>query len=126
MKIDIDNHQCKDAGLALLLILLLIAIFSASQKLILPSILLLVLIMSVPALFKPFAVIWFAFSHYIGILSSKVILTILFFTIITPVGLIRRLFRADPLLLNGWSSSSETAFKKDNYLYKKSDMMHPY
>ncbi|MBF0201254.1 MAG: hypothetical protein HQK66_08065 [Desulfamplus sp.] len=124
MKINIK--ESRDAGLALILIFLITDFFLKTIDLILPSIVILVFIMTVPIIFKPFAKVWFTLSHYLGIVTSKIILTLLFFIVITPVALTRRLFKADPLFLNGWNSGLTSAFKKEELCYKKSDIVHPY
>ena len=122
-----DNvSQGKDAGLALALILLLIVYVGNVYCLILPAIGVLVVVMTIPAIFKPFAVIWFGFSKYLGTFSSKIILTLLFISIVTPISLIRRFFKADPLQLRCWKNQAQSAFQKSDHQYTGADMQHPY
>jgi hypothetical protein len=40
---------------------------------------------------------WMTLGHYLGLINTRIILTIVFFAIITPLGLIKRTFGRDPL-----------------------------
>jgi len=51
-----------------------------------------------PAALRRFHTIWMAFSLSIGWIMSRLILTILFFLVITPTGLIMRAFGKDPMM----------------------------
>ena len=50
-----------------------------------------------PIVLKPLQKIWMGFSIIIGFFMSRVILSILFFLVLTPIGLIMRLFGKDIL-----------------------------
>jgi hypothetical protein len=49
-----------------------------------------------PALLRPIQRGWMAFALVLGHVNTRIILTVLFYLVMTPVGLIMRLFR-DPL-----------------------------
>ena len=116
----------KDSGLALVLIMLLIMHFTKIYCLIIPACIMLVLAMTIPVIFRPFAIIWFGLSNFTGKISSTIILTLLFFTIIVPVSLTRRLFKIDSLQLKLWGNGSETAFREKSHQYERSDLETPY
>ena len=50
-----------------------------------------------PIVLKPLQKIWMGFSIIIGFFMSRVILSMLFFLVLTPIGLIMRLFGKDIL-----------------------------
>lgn len=50
-----------------------------------------------PKLLLPFQKIWMAFSIVIGFFMSRLILAVLFYTVITPIGLAVRIFGRDIL-----------------------------
>ena len=50
-----------------------------------------------PIILKPFQKVWMGFSVVVGFFMSRVILTILFFIAVTPIGLLMRLFGKDLL-----------------------------
>ena len=118
--------QAKDTGLALILILLLIAYFGKHYYLIPFAIGAIALTMIVPAIFKPLAVVWFGLSHLLGNIVSKIILTLIFILIVTPVGLIRKMFGADPMMLKLWKKDSGSVFLKRDHTFSIKDLEKPY
>lgn len=63
---------------------------------------------------------WKAISEVLGFISSRVILGLVFFGVVTPVGLIKRLFGWDPL--NRRAGSSNSYWKP--YSDRQSDPRH--
>ena len=49
-----------------------------------------------PMLLKPFERVWLALGDRLGWINTRIILTALFYAVVTPAGLLMRLFR-DPL-----------------------------
>lgn len=49
-----------------------------------------------PALLGPVHRIWMAFATVLGHVNTRIILTLLYYLVVTPIGLVMRLFR-DPL-----------------------------
>jgi len=49
-----------------------------------------------PVLYWPFLG-WMFIGHILGAVNTRIILTLMFFLLFTPVGLIMRLFRYDPM-----------------------------
>lgn len=119
-------EQAKDTGLALILVLLLLAHFWGKHSLILPAVGVLILTMTFPAVFRPLAVIWFGLSHILGNIISKILLTIIFALVVTPVGLIRRIFGADSMALKNWKGRQESTFLQRDHLFTIEDMEKPY
>ena len=111
---NVTRDQCKDTGMALILILLFIIYFFKSEHITIYVIALLILNMVAPWVYRPLAVVWFGFSHLMGTIMSKLILSLIFLVVVTPVGLIRRIFCADTLKLK--------AFKRDPILSWKTEI----
>ena len=116
----------KDSGLALVLIILITVLYTKIYVLIIPACIVLVLAMTIPVIFRPFSLIWFGLSDCIGKISSNIILSLLFLSIIFPVSIIRRLFKIDSLQLKLWGNGSETAFREKSHQYERSDLETPY
>jgi hypothetical protein len=70
--------------------------------------------------------LWFALSHFLGSIVSKILLSLLFFTIVTPIGLVRRLAGADSLKLKKWRTGSTSSFTDRNQTYSAEDLERPY
>lgn len=122
----IPTEKNRDTGLAFVLILLLASWFWQQYNLLLPAIFLLLATMIWPPVFKLPARLWFGLSHLIGGVVSKVLLTVVFFVIVLPVGLLRRLFGADPLRLTAWKNGRQSVFTERNHLFEDNDLHKPF
>ena len=122
----IGVNEARDTGLAVILILLIIEFIKRPHLLTIVAMGVLVLTMTWPALFKPLARIWFGFSHILGNVVSRVLLTVVFFVIVTPVGLIRQASGADPMKSSLWKKDLESVLVDRNHLFTKEDIEKPY
>ena len=122
---NIDSRP-RDTGLAAVLILLLVTWFTANATWALPAIVVLVLTMTLPVVFTPLAVIWFGLAELLGHVISNLILTILFFTVLMPIGVVRKIFGADALTLRKWKNKDGTVFISRDHLFSAGDLEKPY
>ena len=121
-----SSNQAKDAGLALVLILLIIEYVKRPGWLVVAAMAALVLTMTWPAVFRPLARVWFGFSHFLGTIVSKVILSFVFFLIVTPMGVIRKAFGADSMKIKLWKNGDESVLVNRDHLYTKEDIEKPF
>lgn len=126
IKMKVSDEQCKDSGLALVLIALILSMVFSPHYLLPIGIGLLVVTMTVPTLFRPFARIWFGFSHALGTLVSRMLLTLLFYGLVTPVGCIRRLLGKDSMQLKKWKRGEVSVFHDRDHLFTRQDLDNPY
>ena len=123
---DISASQCKDSGLALVLMSLILAV-AISPKYFLPvGIVFLVVTMTFPNIYRPFAMVWFGFSHALGTVVSRILLTLLFYLLVTPVGFVRRIFGKDAMQIKSWKKSQASVFQSRDHLFSRQDLDHPY
>jgi len=119
-------NQAKDTGLAIVLILLIFAYMANPGWLLLGAMAMLILTMTWPDVFRPLAKVWFGLSHILGTIVSKIILTIVFFLVVTPVGIVRKVLGADPMRTRLWKKGSASVLVERNMLYSKKDIEKPY
>lgn len=112
--------------MAVVLICLLIGFFSKNTGMFSLSILFLLLDMVACKVYTPVAKIWFGISNILGTIMSKVILTVIFFALVTPIGVIRRLSGADPLQLKKWKKGSESVFTVRDHHFESKEIEKPY
>lgn len=122
----ITVEKCKDSGLALVLICLICFQIWKLSALIILAILFLLVAMSYPPIFKPFAKCWFAFSTALGTVVSKLILTVLFFVMVLPVALVRRLMGKDAMQITCWKKGRESVFRHRDHRFSAKDLEQPY
>ena len=71
-----------------------------SVRLLLPLVLLLLIAaIAMPGLSARLAELWRRFSVFIGLINSRILLTGIYYLVLTPVALVSRLFSGDPLAL---------------------------
>jgi hypothetical protein len=119
-------EKCKDAGLALVLIFLLCFQAWKLETFLLLAIIFLLAAMTYPLIFKPFAKIWFALSTALGTIVSKVLLTVLFFALVLPIGMVRRISGKDSMQLKDWKRGNQTVFRSKNHRFVAKDLEHPF
>lgn len=112
--------------MAVLLILLIVHYFIPTPKVLLMMAGVLVSGMVVPKLYTPVAFVWFGFSNLLGGVVSKLLMGLLFFAVVTPMGLVRRCLGKDAMRLKGWKKSDESVFVVRDYQYSAKDLEHPY
>lgn len=122
----VSKKQASDSGMALVLILLLIALFTENEiyfKIAIPA---LIINMVFPMFYYYFAIIWFGLSQLLGTFMSKIVLSIVYFIMVLPVGFIRRLMGKDSLQLNQFKKANSSVMKVRNHRFDSKDIENPY
>jgi hypothetical protein len=119
-------EQARDTGMAMVLICLILGSWGKFPKFLPVSIVLLLITMVWPNAFRPLARLWFGLSHLMGNVVSRVILTILFFGLVTPIGVIRRWWGADALQLKKWKQGPDSVFIEREGAIQAKDLTQPY
>jgi hypothetical protein len=122
----ITKDQSRDSGMAMVLILLIAYVFMKQEICVFGAMVLHVLNMIVPQVYRPVAVIWFGLSRLLGTIISKILLSIVFFTVVTPIGVLRRLLGKDSLQLRAFRASKESVMLQRNHTFTASDIEKPY
>jgi hypothetical protein len=121
-----NTKRIFNGGLAyLLLLLILYLVFGISWLLYLALAVLLVLMIS-PKIFQPFSWLWYMFTELLGTLVSRILLSLIFYLVVTPVGMLRRLSGKDSLLLKQFNKGSENVFIQQNRSYTAQNLEKPY
>jgi hypothetical protein len=126
LKTKITNDQCKDTGMAMVLILLLLLRSFKHEAFLIGAVATLVIDMTAPQLYRPLAWVWFGLSHIIGNVTSKIILSVVFFCVVVPLGLLRRLSGGDALNLKAFKTGSKSVMKERNHRFVAADIEKPY
>lgn len=122
----ITKDQSRDTGMAMVLILLIVAASRKREGYLFIAMVLQVVNMIVPQVFQPVAVLWLGLSDLMGAVVSKVLLSIVFFGVVTPIALIRRLFGKDSLKLRAFKGSKESVMLERNHVFAGRDLERPY
>jgi len=102
-KIKSDKKSLREFGLTVGGILVILGIIALLRHkgsypyLLIPGAALVIFGLVFPVALLPFQKAWMAFAVVIGYFMSRVILTVLFYAVITPIGVVTRLFGKDML-----------------------------
>ncbi len=122
----LTKKEMSDSGQALVLICLILSLILGGRGWVVAALVFLILNMAWPVLFRPFAFVWLNFSHVLGSIVSRIILTLEFFLLVIPIGLIRRAMGKDTLALKKWKKGEESVFVARDHLYQPDDLKNPY
>jgi hypothetical protein len=140
-KILIDSKKESDTGQALVLLCLIVFMFTFSRLFVTFALILLVVNMVCPVVFRPAALVWFGLAEVLGMVVSRIVLTLVFVMMVIPVGLIRYWAGSDPMRLKEWKQSrnivgcqndasegkyKDSVFVERNHLYTDQDIINPY
>jgi hypothetical protein len=116
----------KDIGLIIVLVLLFTSYWKNTLVLILPATGMLIAAITVPMIFMPVAVIWYYFFLLLEKIISRIVLSLIYFGVITPVSLIRSCLGFDPMQRKTWKNGSGTVFIERNHTFTAKDLTTPF
>lgn len=122
----VSNKECADTSMAMTLICLLVIMFTRSLTLMPLALGLLLLGMVWPRAYSPVAKLWLGISLLLGSVMSKLLLSVIFFVIVTPLALVLRLFGHDPMRLKSWKKGADSTFVTRDHTYEAKDLEHPF
>jgi len=126
IKTSISKKEHVDSGLALLLLTLLFGVWVESYFALRLAIAEVLILLIAPVILYPFTFLWLTISDLMGKVMSKVLLTVIFFGLVFPVGLIRKAMGKDTLRLKKFKSDSGSVFTDRNHEYIKTDFTASY
>jgi hypothetical protein len=112
--------------MAMVLLLLIVYGYTKRQGFFVAAIVLHVLNMTAPKAFRQVAVAWLGFSHLLGTVMSKIVLSIVFFLVVSPVAIIRRLMGKDAMRLRAFKAGDDSVMVRRDHAFVASDIERPY
>ena len=121
-----SRDQARDTGMALTLVALIVFFVTREIRYVTIATAILLLDMIRPSFFKPLAKVWFGLSHVLGTVMSKVILTLTFFVVLTPMGLLRSLLGKDPMRVRQFKQGTDSVFRVRDHTFTAADVEQPF
>ena len=122
----ITKDQSRDTGMAMVFLLLIVFTARKREGWLIAAMALHVLNMLAPQAYRLVAVLWLGLSDLIGAVVSKLLLSIVFFAVVTPIGVLRRLFGKDSLKLRAFKTSQDSVMIERNHTFVGADLERPY
>jgi hypothetical protein len=124
--VTITRDQSRDTGMAMVLLLLLAMLEWGRSELLIAALIVHVVNMIVPQVFRPVAVVWFRLAHLLGAVSSRILMFVVFALVVTPIGLLRRALGKDSLRLRAFRGGDESVMVVRNHTFAAGDLEKPY
>ncbi len=122
----ISKKEASDTGMAMTLICLLLGYFTQNVIYYKIAIPVLVMNMAFPMFYYPFAVIWLGLTNLLGMVVSKVLLSVVYILFLMPMGMIRRAMGKDSLNLTGFKKSKDSVMITRDIEFTANDIKNPY
>jgi len=119
---NMTRDQARATGQVLALGLTLAAFVLNKAELALASAGIMLLVLVWPNVFRPLALFWFGLSEILGWVMTRVIFSTIFFLLVTPVGLCRRMCGLDPMERGRFKNGQESVFRVRDYQYSAQDL----
>jgi hypothetical protein len=123
---NITKDQSRDTGMGIVLLLLLLFLGRKREWYLIAAIAGHVVNMIVPQVYRPLGVVWLGLSDLLGMIGSKILLAVVFFGIVTPIAVVRRLLGKDSLKLRAFKTGQDSVMVERNHLFVSTDLERPY
>jgi hypothetical protein len=110
----------------MVLLLVLALLKWGRNELLIAALIVHVVNMIVPQVFRPVAIAWFGLARLLGAVASRVLMFVVFALVVTPIGLLRRALGKDSLRLRAFRSGDESVMVVRNHTFTASDLEKPY
>jgi hypothetical protein len=122
----ITKQQCIEFGQVATLIALFCALKNKDTVYTILGFIFILVTIIMPIIFYPFAIVWFSLSKVLSVAGPVVLLGLIFFIVVTPVGLFRRLIKKDSLRLNKFKTDTGSVLINRGHLFVKEDLLNTF
>ena len=119
-----SNSSNKESILAITFLLLLLFVYSLNIYFIYTALIFIFVSLLINQVAAFFDLSWKKLTHVLGMISSTILLSIIFYVIVFPWGMILKLFNKNSLLLN--KNNRTTTFHIRNKLFTNKDLQNPF
>jgi hypothetical protein len=124
--IAIKKQQCIEFGQVAILVVLFLALKYKTALWVDTAFGLTLVTILIPYVFYPFAVLWFGLSKILSKVGPVVLMTFIFFVIVMPVGLFRRMLGTDNLKLKQFKKGSGSVMHVRDHTFSPDDLIHTF
>lgn len=123
-KLEIDKKQFVDTGILFAIVAIGLGMYNGRNFWFIIAIAILGGAMLFPGLLKPLAWLWFGFSKLLGWASSRIVLFVVFWGLVLPMGMIRKFLKKDIFRLLQFKKKSDSVFIERNHQFSADDLKH--
>lgn len=126
IKKQLTDSQVYGSGLAFILIFLLMMLFTEARIFLYGAVIATVVLLAWPAPFRYFGIFWFSLGEALGYVVSRILLTLIFFLIVTPVSVFKRKSIRRRMKLDEKSTGPASVFITRDHRFTPSDFVKPF
>ncbi|MCB7481796.1 hypothetical protein [Christiangramia sediminis] len=124
--LDLSRRQSMETGILLAMGFIMYGWYIEDWKFPIIGAAVLLVSLIIPVVFKPLAFLWFGLGKLLSFITSNLLLILLFFLLVTPVGLFRKILGKDSLKLKNFKRSSNSVLLERNHIFNPSDLKNPF
>lgn len=118
----ISRRQNTEVGIVIVLVLLMTGLITSEIVWYKTCVLVLLLSVLCPVVYTPVSWLWFGLARIVERLFSTILLTLVFYLVVTPVALLRRCVAKDTLRLRCFKKQKDSVFLVTDKKYTKEDL----
>ena len=122
----IKKQQCVEFGQVAILFVLFFAVKYKTAIWVDVAFGLALVTVLIPYLFYPFAFLWFGLSKILSVVGPVILMAIIFFVVVMPIGLFRKLMGSDNLKLRQFKKASGSVMHVRDHVFTKDDLIHTF
>ena len=122
----VTDIQIRETGILFGVIAVFLGLYTTNQFWFFIAIGILLVTLMIPILLKPLALLWFGFSKALGWVTSRIVLFVIFWGLVAPMGLIRKALGKDSMRLRQFKKGGKSAFTERNHEFTASDLNYPF
>lgn len=122
----VSDIQIRETGVLFGVISVFLGLYTADKYWFFVAIGILLVTLLIPILLKPLAFLWFGFSKALGWVTSRIVLFVIFFLLVAPMGLIRKAMGKDTMRIRQFKKGAKSAFTERNHEFTASDLKYPF
>lgn len=122
----ISKDESRDTGMAMVLLLLIVAASRKREGYLFVAMAVHVVNMVKPEIYRPIAVLWLGLSDLLGAVVSRILLSMVFLFVVTPISLLRRWLGKDSLKLRDFKTGQGSVMVERNHTFVSKDLERPY
>ncbi|HMI77767.1 MAG TPA: hypothetical protein VK484_03195 [Ferruginibacter sp.] len=122
----VSKKEASDTGMAMTLICLLLGYFTKNVIYYKVSILVLVMTMAFPMFYYYIAILWLGLTKLLGVVVSRVLLSVVYIVFLMPVGIIRRSMGKDSMNLKGFKKGRDSVMINRDIEFTANDIKNPF
>lgn len=122
----VTRKQAAESGMAAVLIALILALYFKKELYVILAFVLILITLTVPVILYPFALVWFGFAKLLNIISTAVMMALVFFLVVVPVGIFRKLMGRDRMKIKEFKKSRQSVLVSRDHLYSGEDFLNTF